>query len=141
MKARTVATVLTCLLLAGNVYAGRHFTPDFHDAPGLATATTGQDRPILLLFTAPWCTACEGVKRNILADSSAETVLRQFTTVEINIEQSAAEESLAETWNVSALPTLVVLHPDGASSRYDGRLERKPLLRWLESQAIVKGPR
>ena len=108
------------------------FEAELRNAPGLETATARHERPILLFFTAPWCTACKGVKRNVLSSEAAREILARYILVEIDIEHGPREAELAEQWSIAALPTLIVLGRDGTSQRYAGRLERKPLLRWLE---------
>lgn len=86
------------------------------DTPILDAAfKTAQQRkvPVFIDFQAPWCYSCYFMAQHVLIGSRWEAVERQ--TVFIEVDADSPEGAYWKTlWGVKALPSYVILNPDGA---------------------------
>jgi protein disulfide-isomerase len=79
---------------------------DLRDAHGLARE---QDRPILIVFSAKWCTFCHKLLREVGADKRlAAYITANFIPTMLDFDQ---ETRIAKVLEVESLPTTVVLSP------------------------------
>lgn len=67
-------------------------------------------KPVLALFTHPNCQWCERLKFESLRDPEIEELLKHFALVEIDISM---ERATARTYQVSGVPTILLLYSDG----------------------------
>jgi len=69
----------------------------------------------LVLFTADWCPPCRTLKREVLyTPRVASAIERSAVPVKIDLSQpEPAAEAVAGSFGVSAIPTLVLLSPEG----------------------------
>jgi protein disulfide-isomerase len=76
-----------------------------------AKATAGQsNRLVLLLFSAPWCTACHHLENDIRNQPGAVAALEaNFVLVKINYDYFP---NTAKQYGVTRLPTTVILAPN-----------------------------
>jgi thioredoxin-related protein len=106
----------------------------------LETART-QGKPVALLFKAGWCPACRRFFSTTLTDTALLPLLRRFVWVAIDIDRRL---SLAREYGVAAVPTLVLLTPDGEGRRIipgsqDSRALRRSLVSFLEGRGESAG--
>lgn len=100
------ALLLAALSLGASAQAP---TPSLDAA--LAQARERQ-APVLVDFHAPWCYSCYYMKQNVLNGAEWRKVQRE--TVVLELDADAPEgAALRERWNVKALPSYVVLNPQG----------------------------
>ncbi len=89
-----------------------------HDA-ALARAAA-EKRPVLLTFSAAWCGACRMMDRDVYARPEAGALLRRWLPVRVDAD---AQQALVSRYQIAAVPTLLMLSPDGkVIDRYDGPL-------------------
>lgn len=81
--------------------------------------STGQS--IVLLFSADWCSCCRILEAEILRDPNfAKTLNNEFLFVYVDqahklpLEQKQQNQQLLKRYNVSGLPTLVVVNAEGS---------------------------
>ena len=130
-SARYVAFLLTGFMLAtGLANTTAVVVPVFHPSFQAASAAAAADQSlVLLVFSAEWCGPCKLLKSKTL---SAPEFLRQENPLHIADVDIDAKPKMAGDFAVEAVPTLVLLTPDGKIiSRQTGFMEPADLLAWL----------
>ena len=93
-----------------------------------------QNRPRLIYFTADQCGPCQVMKADVFSKSQvANAIHTRFEPFVVNLSQPTPREySLAETYGVQFMPTLIVTDDRGqALERLDGVVDAAGFLRWL----------
>lgn len=86
---------------------GVHWHHDLQAAHKLAVAS---NKPLLIVFGAPWCGYCQKLEQETLADPSlAKFVNTEFIAVHQDFEK---DHRVAEILEVKSLPTSVILNSD-----------------------------
>jgi thiol:disulfide interchange protein len=100
-------------------------------------------RPILALFTADWCPACQKFKGGALASSRVQNWI-EMHTVPVYVDATRANsgdtelQALLTRYRVTELPTLMILEPgrlQDERARLVGNKHRREVLAWLEKVA------
>ena len=105
---------------------------DFKEAQA-ATRQTG--KPMILKFTADWCGPCRMLSRDVFSDPQVGEFIRgAFVPVIVDVtDRHGAGQSIANQFQVDALPTLVVVNADGQEQgRKIGYMDKPALRRWLQ---------
>jgi thiol:disulfide interchange protein DsbD len=75
-------------------------------------AARQENRPILVSFTADWCTVCKSNERTVLADPDIAGRLARASVILADVTESNAEtEALMRRFAVVGPPTLLLLDP------------------------------
>lgn len=107
---------------------------DFDEAIKLSQL---EQRPVLLIAGAEWCTWCRKLEKE-LGEDDAEPILTKWIVVKIDVD---ALPSLAEEFEVSSLPSLRVLSAERAvAAKRDGYLPLAELQAWLDEAAPQVDP-
>lgn len=83
-------------------------------------------QPVLVDFFASWCGPCR--LQGPVLDELARKGQGQFKVVKVNADE---EPELAQTYGISALPTLLVFHEGEVIQRLIGLQTKEALLRAL----------
>lgn len=100
-----------------------------------------QDKPIMVVFGASWCTFCHKLERETLAERrTAAMIEREFIAVHLDFNK---EERVAKILEVERLPCTVVLTPEAdLLLKFEGFAEPKEfqssLASALEKRAEIK---
>lgn len=83
-----------------------------------------QNKPIMIVFGASWCTYCHKLERETLAEKrTAAMIDREFIPVHLDFNK---EEKVAKILEVERLPCVVILTPDAdLLMKYEGFAEPK----------------
>ena len=102
-----IAVFLLPMLLSYNTVSSAgliHWRSAYESAVREAN-TTG--KPILLNFTAEWCTPCKEMKTNVWTDGNvANIVNNRFIPVFVDVD---INPDLARQFSVQAIPTIVII--------------------------------
>lgn len=100
------------------------------------------ERPVLALVTADWCGPCRSFKRGALADADVSSaILDKTVPVYLDVtEPDGPGSAAAAKLGVSAIPTLVVIRPDGRFESRTGEQRCDELLAWLDSVIATPTP-
>ena len=106
--------------------------PTFHASLKAATEVAATDQSlVLLIFGAEWCGPCKQLEKNTLASAEFREGGGALRVAHVDID---ADEKTARSFDVSAVPTLVILTADGKIvARRTGYVDAKQLLAWLDT--------
>jgi len=81
----------------------------------------GEDRRVLMDWSADWCTACKEMEKEAFTRPDVRKAFEEFVLLRVDVtELDAKEEKLADKYKFLAPPTLVVADGDGVTI---GKLE------------------
>ncbi len=100
------------------------------------TLAVEQDRPILVVFSAKWCTYCHKLIREVGADKKlAAFVSANFVPTQLDFDK---EKRIAEVLEVESLPTTIILTPKvDLLQRKAGYMKIDVFRKWLD-EGLVK---
>jgi thiol:disulfide interchange protein DsbD len=113
--------------------------PDWHDYDGaLVGQATAQARPVVIKFTADWCTNCKLVEKRVYHDPEVVDLIKGKNVLPIKADTTlhdypatvALKEVYGEAGNV---PVTVVIRPDGTREKLRGIFDKEQLIEILES--------
>lgn len=91
-------------------------------------------KPLVVLFTADWCPACQELKNDALARGDVADALKaDFTPVKVDLTDQHSENGrIAQTFGVSGIPTIIMFDTKGQQvDRVSGAVPGTNLLQWL----------
>lgn len=93
-------------------------------------------KPLLVFFTADWCGPCKQMKTWVLSDKLiANAIEEAFVPVKVDLsEEGLPDQHLADRYNVTGIPTMLTLTPNGrVISISSGSLTKDQLMAWLDT--------
>jgi thiol:disulfide interchange protein len=97
-------------------------------------AVVGQGKPILVDFTADWCPPCQELKRTVFSRNDVASAIEAgFWPLKVDLTNPGeAENALAQRFEVTAIPTLILLRSDGTViKKHTGVMGADQFLAWL----------
>ncbi|QDT00064.1 thioredoxin family protein [Adhaeretor mobilis] len=88
-------------------------------------------RPILLFFTADWCTYCHQMEDDAFRDPRVQSLANQFTCIMIDAD---AEPQVCQRYSVTGFPTIKLFSPTGqALQTLKGKQTSEQLLQGMNA--------
>ena len=145
MTKRTITTILVSTILAGSLFAAINIKNNpvrektevsFIEQDWEKTLKSAKESHKLIFVDlyATWCGPCKMLKRNTFTNKEvAEFFNANFVNASVDVEKGVGI-SLAEKYNVSMLPTLIVAREDGKPILFTtGYLEPKEILKFARA--------
>jgi len=89
----------------------------------------GSKQPVLVFFTADWCTYCKLMERTTLTNDAVKQVVTNMTHIVVDIDE---HQDLAQKFGIDGVPTFLVLSDTGTEvRRSSGFQAASDFLRWL----------
>src|ERR1017187_2276543 len=129
---RFVALLLLGFILTATAAETPVVQPVFHSSFQSASDAAAADQSlVLLIFGAEWCGPCKLLEKKTLA---APELLHQENALHVAHVDIDADKKMASDFGIEAVPTLILLTPDGKIiSRQTGFMEAADLLAWLKT--------
>jgi thiol:disulfide interchange protein DsbD len=90
-------------------------------------------QPVLVLFTADWCPACNALHSDVLSRQDVQDEINghyMMVTVDLTA-QGPASVARSERYHVSGIPTLIRFDADGKESDRTHYIPPEKMLNWL----------
>lgn len=108
----------------------------FHPSVEAARKAGGNERPVVLYFTATWCGWCRRLDSDVFPNEAAADAVAKFLWVKIDIDE---KKEVAARYRVRGVPVFVVLGPqDDVRASRSGYLPPEKLVEFLD--ASLKTP-
>ncbi len=102
----------------------------------LIQQAVSQDRPVLLKFTADWCTNCKVVDRRVYQDPEVVELIRDKNVLAVRADTTVidypATRDLKQLYGEAGnVPTSILLLPDGSQEKLRGIFDKEKLIQIL----------
>lgn len=98
--------------------------------PAALNEAKANDVPIMIDFYADWCGPCKMLDKQTYADARVASAATNWVSVKIDVD---ANEALAREYDISSIPTIVFLSPQGKElSRFSGFIPAQAMLQQMD---------
>jgi Flp pilus assembly protein TadD len=119
VRNKTWITLATVALLAWTpgVTAEMPATPPLRwhtKLPDALREASADGKPVLVMFSAPWCGYCKKMEREVLPDAEVINYLKGYILAYINIDEN---DSLSTQYQIKGVPSFVIMDGKGNAKR------------------------
>jgi thiol:disulfide interchange protein len=136
-KVGTVALIGLVLLFGYRwVYPRTHFEADGMDSSWDAAADNrDKTEPSIVIFSAQWCPACQGLETNVLSRSDVRAEINRHYNVHfVDLTSPTIEVNRhANRLGVSSIPTLIFYNVNGSERMRNHGGSAEEMLSWLKA--------
>jgi thioredoxin:protein disulfide reductase len=139
LTARTIKNIIGILLIALSVYLAfeaykqtdiykqetRQYDIWLSDYDQALAQATSEQKKMLINISAPYCSLCKAIERNIFTDSAVRAKLKEFVTIKIDdIETNETTQKVQKKFTILGAPTILIYDPgtDRELKRWEGEL-------------------
>lgn len=131
--------MLALAVLAGCAAVRADLPPAFSDLTPDAAAkqVEGTDKLVLIKFTADWCMPCKAMDQTTWRDEKVVAWVKDHgVAIQVDVDK---EPKVAQKYQVSAMPTMVMLRGGKEIARKTGYMDATRTMQWMEGAASGKG--
>ena len=104
-----------------------------YDAGLIATAVS-ENRPVVIKFTADWCTNCAVVEKRVYKDRGVAKLLKEKNVLAVKADTTSidmpATKDLVKVYGESGtVPVSIILLPDGRQTKLRGIFDKEELIK------------
>ena len=78
------------------------------DIKELEAAIQKSDKPVMIDFSAKWCTACKELEHNTFSDPKVQQLMRRFTLLQVDVtDNTEAQKALLKKYNIFGPPAII----------------------------------
>jgi thiol-disulfide isomerase/thioredoxin len=111
--ARRLSVVTLACALAATSFSQIAWEKSFPHALSVAAAT---HKPIFVDFYAEWCGPCKMLEQDVFTDPRVKSLMSRVVCLRLDVDQNQDD---AKKYDVSSIPRLLLLGPDGRSVLWD----------------------
>jgi len=112
---KKIITLLAVALMIPALFAGDFpegspkFGTNYDEALAIAKK---EDKPVILVFSAPWCPPCQGMKKNVYPSTEVKPLHDKFVWAYLDVDVPANGKA-AKKCGVEGIPHIQFLNSDG----------------------------
>jgi thioredoxin-related protein len=96
-------------------------------------------KPVLVMFTASWCTWCTKFKQEVLTDASVKAACQNYHFTMIDSDQ---EKNAIRKFGITGLPSFVITNSKEQKLKFEGRyMDAATFVRWLSDTNMQNQPK
>ncbi len=78
------------------------------DIDALEAAIRKSDKPVMIDFSAKWCTACKELEHNTFSDPRVQALMRRFTLLQVDVtDNTEADKALLKKYGIFGPPAII----------------------------------
>lgn len=98
-----------------------------------------EGKPVLVMFTANWCSWCTKFKKEVLVDASVKAACQNYLFTMVDADQ---EKVALRKFGVTGLPSFVITNSKEEKLKFEGRyMDAKTFVNWLNNPNLFNQPK
>ncbi len=86
--------------------------PSFKNVQAIKERLSKSHRPIIMYFSAKWCTTCHYIEKNVISKDKMKSLCEKMDLIRVDISENTKEQmQILQTFKIIAPPTMVVWDP------------------------------
>ena len=96
-------------------------------------------KPVLVFFTADWCTWCQKMKKQVLTDDSVKAAMKNYIFVIVDTDK---QKHIARKFNINGLPSYLITNCDQSELKIvSGFVIAEKFSNWLDNKDMYNQPK
>jgi thiol-disulfide isomerase/thioredoxin len=98
-----------------------------------------EGKPVIVMFTASWCTWCNKFKKEVLTDANVKAACSKYLFTMVDADQ---EKVAVRKFGVTGLPTFVITNSKEEKLKVAGQYMDAPtFIKWLDNPGLMNQPK
>lgn len=96
-------------------------------------------KPVLVFFTADWCTWCQKMKKDVLTEDSVKVAMKNYIYVVVNADK---QRHIARKFKITGLPSYLITNCDQTELKLgSGFANTEKFASWLDNKDMYNQPK
>lgn len=101
--------------------------------------SAAEGKPVLVMFTASWCSWCNKFKKEVLTDSAVKAACSQYLFTMVDADQ---EKNAVRKFGVTGLPSFVITNSKEQKLKFEGKFMDAPtFVKFLDNPGMFTQPK